>query len=486
MNDREENIDPDLIINQLLSRDLSAKHGAGPLNIKYIKERFLNALKEIAHLEKALEEKNTQLATSAKEKDRLIHALNKAFEEKKKLHDRLADFDVLRNMEIAEFKQSAEKIVTQLNRIHEEKYELLEDVFKKDRAIDDLKKTIKKKEFRIQELQTDLYTAIETLKGTESRYKDMEANYIIIEQERDSLKGKLSMTGYDSRQKSEVVDSTLRVEYQDKLEALDNEMRGLKTGLEKDLQLKDELINDLKGLYDTNLKTAALEIERLTSEKAATETDIKEIKEGLERYKKSLLVTNIEKETINELLKKAEEKINSLEDKNNEISLLNSLLDKMKKEQEGINDERINLEKNLQLKIQQIADMKNQYDSEIKRFEQLISESKEQRDKEVSEYQAAIKKLTAELDVLNLKLTTTDKEVILPEEERTEPSDNLPSATPFNDRRFLISDVRHPTSAGYRPSKIIYVEPSMFGWIKDSKKITMMLRKLIHSIGKHK
>lgn len=497
-NDRGKDIDPDLVINQLLSQDQSAKHGAGQLNIKHIRERFFSALKEISHLEKALEEKNTQLAIAARERDRLIHALNKAFEEKKKLHERVADFDVLRNMEIAEFKQSAEKIVDQLNRIHEEKYELLEDIFEKDSAIDDLKKANKKKERQIEELQANMDTAFETLKGSESRYKELEANYKVIEQEKDNLREKLNAaidqqeTGvseeaeeykrlleisipekeaverqlsgmreqmasdiagyqttieklsakkdelslnltelnkklstmiYDLTQKAEkeaeyfdkvkklnsvIVDMKIIIaEKIDENTSLKDEISSLnslldekgkeeervnagKANLEKDLQLKGQEIEDLKSQYDADIKRVASEMERSTAEKAELETGIKGIKEELERHKKSLDIANTEKETIEGQLKEAMEKISSLEDKNND------------------------------------------YLSELSSKDYLISELKMQRAGDIEGYQTTIEKLTAEKDEierrlsetlkdkddeLNLKLTETNKELILLKEE---------------------------------------------------------------------
>lgn len=497
-NDRGKDIDPDLVINQLLSQDQSAKHGAGQLNIKHIRERFFSALKEISHLEKALEEKNTQLAIAARERDRLIHALNKVFEEKKKLHERVADFDVLRNMEIAEFKQSAEKIVDQLNRIHEEKYELLEDIFEKDRAIDDLKKANKKKERQIEELQANMDTAFETLKGSESRYKELEANYKVIEQEKDNLREKLNAaidqqeTGvseeaeeykrlleistsekeaverqlsgmreqmasdiagyqttieklsakkdelslnltelnkklstmiYDLTQKAEkeaeyfdkvkklnsvIVDMKIIIaEKIDENTSLKDEISSLnslldekgkeeervnagKANLEKDLQLKGQEIEDLKSQYDADIKRVASEMEISTAEKAELETGIKGIKEELERHKKSLDIANTEKETIEGQLKEAMEKISSLEDKNND------------------------------------------YLSELSSKDYLISELKMQRAGDIEGYQTTIEKLTAEKDEierrlsetlkdkddeLNLKLTETNKELILLKEE---------------------------------------------------------------------
>ncbi|MBI4691058.1 MAG: hypothetical protein HY754_12465, partial [Nitrospirae bacterium] len=287
--DRENNGDPDILINHLLSRDQSTEKGAGQLDIRHIRERFLNALKEISHLEKVLEEKNTQLAVASKEKDRLLHALNKAFGEKKRLHDRLADFDVLRNMEIVEFKQSSEKIIGEINRLRKENSEMLDDVFEKDAMLD-------RKELKIRDVQDDLYTAVEVLRKTESRYKEIEQERDSLNErlkdmerrntensgrleeygklldnadfekdavarERDSLSEKLNMTVHDLTGK-------LEAEYQGRIEVLNNTITDLRTGLEKDLQLKNEMIAGLESRYETDMKKASLRIDRLTAGKA--------------------------------------------------------------------------------------------------------------------------------------------------------------------------------------------------------------------------
>ena len=153
MGEREfEDITPESLINRLQTQEMSgarSKHGQGavPLNTEIIRERFLNALKEIAHLEKALEDKNTALASTAEEKDRLFHALNKAFEDKKRLQDRIADIDIVRNMEIVDFKTGLDKLRDELDFLLKEKDELIEDLYKRDRTIDELKYTIEKKDF---------------------------------------------------------------------------------------------------------------------------------------------------------------------------------------------------------------------------------------------------------------------------------------------------------------------------------------------------
>ncbi len=147
MNNRElGNTDPDFTINQLLSQDQSLlKHNLGQINIKHVRERFSKALNEITRLEKIIEDKNMLLATSAKEKERLLHTLNKAIEDKKRLYNKFADFDVLRNMEIAEIKQSAEKMVSKINHLRKETNELIDDIFEKDKTIEEMKHTSQEK-----------------------------------------------------------------------------------------------------------------------------------------------------------------------------------------------------------------------------------------------------------------------------------------------------------------------------------------------------
>ncbi|MBI4685138.1 MAG: hypothetical protein HY755_08045 [Nitrospirae bacterium] len=122
---------------------------------KNLRERLLKALKEIAHLEEITEDKNTQIAISAKEKDRLIHALHKAFEERKILHDRLADLDILRNMEILELKQGIESIQDRENTLLEENKHLNENILDLEKTIDDLRAEVEKKELELKEAQND-------------------------------------------------------------------------------------------------------------------------------------------------------------------------------------------------------------------------------------------------------------------------------------------------------------------------------------------
>ncbi|MDP3112662.1 MAG: hypothetical protein Q8M71_11230 [Thermodesulfovibrionales bacterium] len=171
MNNRESgNTDPDFTINQLLSQDQSLlRHNLGQINIKHVRERFSKALNEITRLEKIIEDKDTLLAASEKEKGRLLHTLNKANDDKQRLRNKFADFDVLRNMEIAEVKQSAEKMVSKINHLREETNELIDDIFEKDKTIEEMKHTIEKKELQLQDIQADLDVAIETLRGEEYR-----------------------------------------------------------------------------------------------------------------------------------------------------------------------------------------------------------------------------------------------------------------------------------------------------------------------------
>ncbi len=377
MNDRESgDMDTDSVINKLQSQDQSGDdHSAGQLNIEDLRKKVLNAMKEISRLEKAVEEKNTQLAIAAKEKDRLIHALNKAFEEKKELHDKFADFDILRNMEISEHKEEIEKIISERKRLFKEKEDLIEDVFERDNAIEELRYAVERKENQLQEAQA----AIERLKEIESRYKGVEANEKLVA-EKDELnlklaeadkevillKGKNSVYSDKIEELKEVItDLTIKIDEKiNENRSLKKEMSALnllleegekekdrvnseRINLEKTMQLKDREIEDLKGGYDSDIKRLTQEIEKLTSEKTELETSIKETKGKLERHE-------------------------------------------------------------------------NEYLDELSLKDEVISVLRQERDKEVSEYQAAIEKLTAERDELNLKITEAAKELASLSEEKVD------------------------------------------------------------------
>gem|GEM_PF-1204712 len=174
-----DDITPEKLINGLQTHGPSGSRPGNtePVNAELVRERFFKALKEITHLEKSIEEKNTALASAAEEKDRLIHALNKAFEDKKRLQDRIADLDIVRNMEIVEFKTGLDKLRDDNNVLRKQKNELLDDIYKKDKDIEDLKHTIEWKELDITEAKAYLDTALDALRKSELKCKELETNY---------------------------------------------------------------------------------------------------------------------------------------------------------------------------------------------------------------------------------------------------------------------------------------------------------------------
>ncbi|MFA4829838.1 MAG: hypothetical protein WC855_10695 [Thermodesulfovibrionales bacterium] len=269
MNNRElGNTDPDFTINQLLPQDQSLlKHNSGQINIKLVRERFSKALDEITRLEKIIEDKDTLLATAEKEKERLLHTLNKAIEDKKRLHNKLADFDVLRNMEIAEIKQSAEKMVSKINHLREETNELMDDIFEKDKTIEEMKYKIEKKELQLRDVQAELDTAIETLRGSESAYKELQTNYKAVKQERAELIEKLNapVEQQDTGPSVEEYRKLLDIAVSEK-ELLEKRLSGLREQRDRDLSEHHTAIEKLTAEKD-KLETAHRTIERLTSER---------------------------------------------------------------------------------------------------------------------------------------------------------------------------------------------------------------------------
>src|SRR5574340_324457 len=234
MGDREfEGITPEDLINTIHTREPSGaqpKHrqSAEPLNTELIRERFLNALKEIAYLEKALEEQNTALASTAKEKDRLFHALNKAFEDKKKLQERVVDIDIVRNMEIADFKTGLDKLRDERDFLLKEKNELIEDLYKRDKTIEELKYTIEKKGLQLQEIQADMDTALEAMRKTELKCKELETRYKAAEQRQAGFVETSPLILNNLPQNTET-----EAEYINKTEALNNTLAALKTEIDE-------------------------------------------------------------------------------------------------------------------------------------------------------------------------------------------------------------------------------------------------------------
>ena len=253
MGEREfEDITPESLINRLQTQEMSgarSKHGQGavPLNTEIIRERFLNALKEIAHLEKALEDKNTALASTAEEKDRLFHALNKAFEDKKKLQDRIADIDIVRNMEIVDFKTGLDKLRDERDFLLKEKDELIEDLYKRDRTIDELKYTIEKKGLQLQEIQADMDTALEAMRKTELKCKELETRYKAVEQRQSGF----VETSHRVESPAPLIfnnlpqDTEAEPEHSNKIEYLNNTLAALKTEIDEKADENTSLRNEI-------------------------------------------------------------------------------------------------------------------------------------------------------------------------------------------------------------------------------------------------
>ncbi|HBR22250.1 MAG TPA: hypothetical protein DD713_06760 [Nitrospiraceae bacterium] len=234
MGDREfDDITPESLINRLQTQESSGvqpeqRQSADPLNTKIIRERFLNALKEIAHLEKALEEKNTALASTVEEKDRLFHALNKAFEDKKKLQDRIADIDIVRNMEIVDFKAGLDKLRDERDFLLKEKDDVIEDLYKRDQTIEELKYTIEKKGLQLQEIQADMDTALEAMRKTELKCKELETRYKAAEQRKTDFVETSPLILNNLPQNTEA-----EPEHLNKIEYLNNTLAVLKTEIDE-------------------------------------------------------------------------------------------------------------------------------------------------------------------------------------------------------------------------------------------------------------
>lgn len=234
MGDREfKDITPESLTNRLQTQEPSGAHpqrrqGTEPLNTEIIRERFFNALKEIAHLEKALEEKNTTLVSTAEEKDRLFHALNKVSEDKKKLQDRIADIDIVRNMEIVDFKSGLDKLRDERDFLLKEKDELIDDLYKRDKTIEELKYTIEKKGLQLQEIQADMDTALEAMRKTELKCKELETRYKAAEQRKTDFVETSPLILNNLPQNTEA-----EPEHLNKIEYLNNTLAVLKTEIDE-------------------------------------------------------------------------------------------------------------------------------------------------------------------------------------------------------------------------------------------------------------
>ncbi|OGW73106.1 MAG: hypothetical protein A2484_04660 [Nitrospirae bacterium RIFOXYC2_FULL_44_7] len=162
--------------------------------------------------------------------------MNKAFEDKKKLQDRIADIDIVRNMEIVDFKTGLDKLRDERDFLLKEKDELIEDLYKRDKTIEELKSAIEKKGLQLQEIQADMDTAVEALRKSELRRKELEANYTT---EEHKTAGFVETSPSSSGSPASLIlnnlhqDTEAEPEHPNKIEYLNNTLAALKTEIDE-------------------------------------------------------------------------------------------------------------------------------------------------------------------------------------------------------------------------------------------------------------
>jgi hypothetical protein len=85
-------------------------------------------------------------------------------------------------MEIVDFKTGLDKLRDERDFLLKEKDELIEDLYKRDKTIEELKYTIEKKGLQLQEIQADMDTALEAMRKTELKCKELETRCKAVEQ----------------------------------------------------------------------------------------------------------------------------------------------------------------------------------------------------------------------------------------------------------------------------------------------------------------
>ncbi|MDO9289565.1 MAG: hypothetical protein Q7T83_12355 [Thermodesulfovibrionales bacterium] len=410
-------MDPESSLNNLQSQQAREqspqKDDTGHPDIKVIKERFLNALKEIARLERIIEEKNTQLAVTAEEKDRLLHSLDKAFEKERQLHDKIADLDILRNVELLEAREEVKLLTNEINRLNKESGSLIEEVFKKDKIIEELRHIPEGKEPEHGVAETKLYPSGEDMEG---RYKDL-AGYKAIEKERDGLKEKLIMATSDLAKKAEIAS-----EHLNRLEEFKKTISGL-----------------------------TMKMDEKIKENSSIKNEISEFSPLLDENKKGV------NKSINDL----EE---TLQLKKQEMEALKSLYDadtkRLESEIERLSAEKSGFEKT----IRDMESRNNEYLGELSSKDKLISELKEQMDKDISWYPAEMEKPEAEKEALSPEPAEGKKEVAPTEESKGEE----PAADRYAIELKSPAEEKEggaPYDKAARDQKMIYIESSRFSGI---------------------
>lgn len=143
----------------------SASSASSSSKPEVIKEKFLTVAKEKNQLESVIMQQSDAIKNLEKDKSDLTLSLKILSESHRKMKEKLLDFDILRNMEVSEFKKKIEDLITENKKLLSEKDRIFANLDRDQKNISVLDSQmshtlLKEKE----ELESRLSSAIEELK----------------------------------------------------------------------------------------------------------------------------------------------------------------------------------------------------------------------------------------------------------------------------------------------------------------------------------
>ena len=130
-----------------------------------IKEKFLAVAKEKNQLESVIMQQSDLIKTLEKDKSELTLTLKILTESHRKMKEKLLDFDILRNMEVSEFKKKIENLITENKKLLSEKDVIFRNLDRDQKNISvldtQMSHTLLKEK---EELETRLHKTLEDLK----------------------------------------------------------------------------------------------------------------------------------------------------------------------------------------------------------------------------------------------------------------------------------------------------------------------------------
>ena len=293
-----------------------------------VKDLLFRVLIELRRLEETTRDKSNLIERHANERKNLIKKLNEAAKGEQKAYERLADLDITRHAYVAELGQEMEKLKAEKEKLIAKENEIINGAFKNDKAIEELKREVEKKNLQLKEMQEDLNSALQTYRESESKFK-------LLENELKAIRNS-NMDSVERNYREEIIEEGIAM--LDNLEKdSDEKVRRDSEGIISSKNNEIAALKEQADMFSFGKNELSRKLEDVNRDFAIVKSDNKKLLEKLSELKNELDALKAEKDSEIQKVKEHEKDIifgkgsliNEFENVQEELSLLKDEKDKL-------------------------------------------------------------------------------------------------------------------------------------------------------------